>query len=606
MNGKKIWKTGFCLFLSFLLAAAPLTTLASELELSQASEEATTQAGEETTTEKPEETTTQKPEETTTQKPEETTTQKPEETTTEKPEDTTGSGDVGGLQGKRSTVVSVSLKGGKNPVYNGEILKGSDFLNVVVKEELTGNTIKNPELRYIYYKYNEASKEEPRQSDYLKEAPINSGRYWVEVFYKGDAGHKIAYGKPLAFTLEKVTPEILLTTNMTEETLIGDTITLTVQLKMPGKEGVIDAPEGTIVFKENGKVLNEAIPFKDGKSEFEYVLPSYEVDLSVTYVQSPLSWVVQNYKNGTYVLENILGKKRNQFGIVVSTTHKVYGNEPFKLDMTGGEGTGAYAYQSSDTSVATVAEDGTITILHPGTTYITVTKAGDDTYNETSKAYGLIVGKGVNPDKPKKIVEKEVSNKQITVNVVKGQEYSINGGNTWNTTGVFTGLKPNKDYTVITRLCETEYYAASSKTRYLKLKTTKQKLNKADQEVEVNHNSKGPLGSLGGNKKQQITTATKVTGSTSKDKTRKVNTLTKEDADKTASEEKKAPEEASTEAEEATTQAALEETKEKQEKEKKEEPKRSATQTVKAGMSVLVAALCFLAFIYFRKRETNL
>ena len=51
------------------------------------------------------------------------------------------------------------------------------------------------------------------------------------------------------------------------------------------------------------------------------------------------------------------------------------------------------SYESSDTSVATVSEDGTVTIVGAGTTLIKVTVAGSDTYSEAVITKELNVGK---------------------------------------------------------------------------------------------------------------------------------------------------------------------------------------------------------------------
>lgn len=56
----------------------------------------------------------------------------------------------------------------------------------------------------------------------------------------------------------------------------------------------------------------------------------------------------------------------------------------------------------------------------------------------------------------------------------EGQEFSIDGGKTWTTKGVFKNLKEKKKYTVITRLTETELYQPGRTTKFLEI-TTKRK-----------------------------------------------------------------------------------------------------------------------------------
>lgn len=514
------------------------------------------------------------------------------------------------MQGKRKTKVSVKIK--NNPTYSDEKVDPEDFLTVEVKEIVSGEIVKNPELRYNFYTRS-GSSSEPSDSDYLTSVPKNVGDYWVQVYYKGDAGRKAATSGYRQFSIGQATPKIVFATNMTDDTCIGDTIRITVQLQIPGKNNMVEKPNGQVVFYAAGELIG-TVKFEDGKASVDYVLASGKNTISAEFVPSKVKGTENNLRRSSGVLKDIEGKKKDQDSQEGGAIRKVYGAKPFKLDLSNENGTGAYTFESSDKSVATVAADGTVTILHPGNTKITVTKAADDTYNASTAVYELTVIKGENTDKPKKIVEKEVTTDKIVVNVVEGQEYSVDGGKNWNTTGIFKKLKANKEYTVITRLCETEYYAASSKTAYLKLKTSKQKLDKVDQDKDSGHSSNQNFGlgtgnkvnSLKGNDSQQVTTANRVGGtasSTSKEGTRKVNTLGKEEGQTAVEEEteESTPKEeaTSTEAEETTTEGEVEE-------EQKEELKRSSTATVKAGMSVLILALAALTFIYFNKRETNL
>jgi hypothetical protein len=66
-------------------------------------------------------------------------------------------------------------------------------------------------------------------------------------------------------------------------------------------------------------------------------------------------------------------------------------NAPFTNALSGGSGTGALSFLSSDTTVATVDNAGLVTIIGSGTTTISVTKAGDSNYNPANTSFTLQV-----------------------------------------------------------------------------------------------------------------------------------------------------------------------------------------------------------------------
>ena len=71
---------------------------------------------------------------------------------------------------------------------------------------------------------------------------------------------------------------------------------------------------------------------------------------------------------------------------------KINGDDAFTISPTGGSGTGAITWESSDTTVATIsATSGEVTIVNVGTTTITATKASDTTYGPATASYDLTV-----------------------------------------------------------------------------------------------------------------------------------------------------------------------------------------------------------------------
>lgn len=70
-----------------------------------------------------------------------------------------------------------------------------------------------------------------------------------------------------------------------------------------------------------------------------------------------------------------------------------YGDGEFALNTAGGSGEGEVTWDSSNNSVATVDENGLVTIIGAGETTITVTKAGDDKYYEASGSIKVNISK---------------------------------------------------------------------------------------------------------------------------------------------------------------------------------------------------------------------
>lgn len=74
-----------------------------------------------------------------------------------------------------------------------------------------------------------------------------------------------------------------------------------------------------------------------------------------------------------------------------------YGCEAFNLSTSGGSGSGAVSYASSDSSVASVTGN-TVTILKAGTFTITATKAADSSYAEKSVTSGKVTASEATPN----------------------------------------------------------------------------------------------------------------------------------------------------------------------------------------------------------------
>ncbi|MDO4929534.1 MAG: Ig-like domain-containing protein [Bacteroidales bacterium] len=94
----------------------------------------------------------------------------------------------------------------------------------------------------------------------------------------------------------------------------------------------------------------------------------------------------------TYQPESTSGKNAAKLDFSTSTVSVIFGEtETFTEPTLTGESDGAVSYASSDESVATVDENGNVTILAVGTTEITATSAETDDYDAGTASYTLTV-----------------------------------------------------------------------------------------------------------------------------------------------------------------------------------------------------------------------
>lgn len=124
----------------------------------------------------------------------------------------------------------------------------------------------------------------------------------------------------------------------------------------------------------------------------------------------------------------------------------------------------------------TWVSDGVFNNLAPVSDYRIITRVLE---TSTSGMSAVSEPLNVTTDKsavaaPAKPALQKVTVDSITVESVKGQEYSIDNGKSWQDNGVFSGLKPASEYEIITRVKETEVGYASKNSEALKV-TTKEK-----------------------------------------------------------------------------------------------------------------------------------
>ncbi len=133
-------------------------------------------------------------------------------------------------------------------------------------------------------------------------------------------------------------------------------------------------------------------------------------------------------------------------------------------------GINGYEYSKDGTTWQNETTFTGLTTLETYTFYQRIKETKTDYASETSAGTSFKV-KYV-ADKPAAPTVAEVTNNKIAVLVVAGYEYSIDA-KTWNTTGVFTGLEPNKAYAVYCRALESDTHYASAVSDPLSVTTRK-------------------------------------------------------------------------------------------------------------------------------------
>ncbi len=102
------------------------------------------------------------------------------------------------------------------------------------------------------------------------------------------------------------------------------------------------------------------------------------------------------FESGTYTVTKKQIQSNFKFDdnkITDSKLSKTYGDESFPMTATGAAEGSTVSYKSSDTNVATVDENGTVTIVGAGDITITATAAETKDYVSASAAYTLMVAR---------------------------------------------------------------------------------------------------------------------------------------------------------------------------------------------------------------------
>ncbi len=157
-----------------------------------------------------------------------------------------------------------------------------------------------------------------------------------------------------------------------------------------------------------------------------------------------------NYKlifvDGTYTVTDKL--TQDGFKFAKSTVEKIYGDAAFDFAATGAATGSSVTYTSSDETVATVDENGKVTILKAGMTVITAAATGTADYEAASVSYTLTVAK-------KSIAIPEEDTTAFTYNG-QPQTYTLTENEAYTITGNVQINANEAGYTVTVALKDTE------------------------------------------------------------------------------------------------------------------------------------------------------
>lgn len=182
---------------------------------------------------------------------------------------------------------------------------------------------------------------------------------------------------------------------------VEDTYVLTLEAK-----GVYqDVLAGTVTFYENGQPLNQtSIPLTNGTASMEYSVSSAGThEISAEYVLPADGPEKENYNDPAPVSCSFEVEKADEDQIQIKEVGgKLYGEDPFELELTGQKGKGAVKFSvPADNGVLELSEVNGKTeakIIGAGTVLVTAEVAGDTGYNGTTVTREITIGKAQTPE----------------------------------------------------------------------------------------------------------------------------------------------------------------------------------------------------------------
>ena len=182
---------------------------------------------------------------------------------------------------------------------------------------------------------------------------------------------------------------------------VEDTYVLTLE----AKGAYQDVLAGTVIFYENGKQLNQTpIPLTNGTASMEYSVSSAGThEISAEYVLPADGPEKENYNDPAQVSCSFEVEKADEDQIQIKEVDgKLYGEDPFELELTGQKGKGAVKFSvPADNGVLELSEVNGKTeakIIGAGTVLVTAEVAGDNGYNGTTVTREITIGKAQTPE----------------------------------------------------------------------------------------------------------------------------------------------------------------------------------------------------------------
>lgn len=182
---------------------------------------------------------------------------------------------------------------------------------------------------------------------------------------------------------------------------VEDTYVLTLE----AKGAYQDVLAGTVIFYENGQQLNQTpIPLTNGTASMEYSVSSAGThEISAEYVLPADGPEKENYNDPAQVSCSFEVEKADEDQIQIKEVDgKLYGEDPFELELTGQKGKGAVKFSvPADNGVLELSEVNGKTeakIIGAGTVLVTAEVAGDTGYNGTTVTREITIGKAQTPE----------------------------------------------------------------------------------------------------------------------------------------------------------------------------------------------------------------